>query len=155
MATKNPICLYNGEEKELQPGDSLPFVGSAAQGATANPTRTETSYAVLDEMILTLTSRGNPLLVQFGGDFQLESGDSFDLSVFLDGEQIVDSERRSDFFGGSLLGLTPARIDSITCSLLALLPVAAGEHTIDVRWKAVTGTARALSTRRTIVVTEI
>ncbi len=154
MAERKPIVIIGGERKTLPPGDTI-GQSAMAQGTTANPTRILNTYDVIPEMTVTLTVNGGPVYAWFNGDFDQQSNDDFDISVFLDGSQDVASERKCSFFGGSLLGLTPARIISGQGITVARLMPAAGPRTIDVRWKANAGTARASGTRRSLIVAEL
>lgn len=125
-------------------------------GTTSAPTQTSGTYAVIPEMTLTVTTHGGNVLVAFDGSFDLQSGDDWLVSIFVDGAQNSASEREAKFFGGSLLGLTPAEVQAVPIGCSALVTgLAAGSHTFDARWRRLAGTARALSTQRQLSVVEV
>lgn len=107
-------------------------------------------------MTATITTTGGDALVIFGGSFNLQDGDSFDIAVFADGTEVTASRLHLEFHGGALLGLTPAHMDGCPCSLHVLVgSLSSASHTFDVRWAQVAGTARAVGTNRRISALEI
>jgi hypothetical protein len=107
-------------------------------------------------MTLTVTTHGGNVLVLFDGSFDLQSGDDWLVSIFVDGAQNSASEREAKFFGGSLLGLTPSEVQAIPIVCSALVTgLAAGSHTFDARWRSLAGAARALDTQRQLAVVEV
>lgn len=133
----------------------LPARGQA-NGSTSAPTTTSGTFAVIAEMTVTITTQGGDVQVTFNGDFNVQNGDSFDIAVFTDTVEQTGTRRHVEFFGGSLLGLTPANIPGIPLSLTAFVTgLAAGSHTFDVRWARTAGTARAFTTQRNIQALEV
>lgn len=120
-------------------------------GSTSDPTTTSGTFAVIPEMTITQTMSGK-VFVTFSCTVEVQSDDDWDAAIFLDGAEVTGTRRNADFFGGSLLGLTPARIDGFPLHLQALLTgVSTGSHTVDVRWRANAGTARATGTERNLI----
>lgn len=132
----------------------VPASGSAA-GSTSAPTTTSATYVVIPEMTTTMTTHGGVVVVSFTGSFDLQSGDSFAVSIFEDGNQVTASELSVQFFGGSLLGLTPAEYQAAPVTCQARIASSAGSHTYDARWKRSAGTARAITTQRQLIAAEI
>lgn len=122
---------------------------------TSAPTTTSATYVTIPEMTVTLTSHGGSLMCRFLGAFNVQSNDDFTLAIFLDGVEVTASDQRVSFFGGSILGLTPAQINSGPGSCVALVSASAASHTITARWKVAAGTARAILTQRQLIVHEI
>jgi hypothetical protein len=129
------------------------------KGTTSAPTRNATTYAVLAEMTRTITTGGGDVMLFFGGNFQLLSGDAFDLAFHRGGTVLTEDEApimSPAFFGGSLLGLNPGRLDDLPVSMFGYVTgLAAGSYTFDLRWKATAGTARAVGAKRWFAAIEL
>jgi hypothetical protein len=107
-------------------------------------------------MTITLITAHPDVFVSFNSTFEVQSNDDWDAAVFVDGVEVVGTRRNFDFFGGSLLGLTPARIDGFPGALHALVQgLAAASHTFTVQWKVNAGTARATDVERSLIVFEL
>jgi hypothetical protein len=107
-------------------------------------------------MTITLTTTRPDAFVSFNSTFEIQSNDDWDAAIFVDGVQVAGTQRNFDFFGGSLLGLTPARIDGFPGALHALVQgLTAASHTFTVRWKVNGGTARATDVERSLIVFEL
>lgn len=131
-------------------------VSSNVTGSTSAPTTTSATYVVIPEMTLTLTPQGGSIIIQFVGTFNVQNNDDFTLGIHQDGTLVTGSEQRIAFFGGSLLGLTPASMTACPISCLArIASPSIASHTYDVRWKVANGTARALTTMRQILTMEL
>lgn len=122
---------------------------SQVNGSSSGPTTASGSFSVLTDMTTTLTTGGGSLAVIFSGSFDVHDGDSLEFAIFLDGGQVSGTLRSlaQTGTGGSIGGAGGA-----TQALLT--SVSAGSHTIDVRWRAVGGTARAVGTDRNLVTFE-
>lgn len=135
------------------------WISSAKQsavGTTSAPTTTSASYVVIPQMTVTITTSGGNVLILFNGAFNIQSNDDFTVGIHEDAVLVSGTEQRSAFFGGSLLGLTPGAITSGIASTIGMtVAPSAGSHTYDVRWKVAAGTARAITTQRQIIVTEL
>ncbi len=131
-------------------------IKQSAVGTTSAPTTTSASYVVIPQMTVTITTSGGNVLILFNGAFNVQSNDDFTIGIHEDSVLVAGTEQRSAFFGGSLLGLTPAAITSGNVSAIGMvIAPSAGSHTYDVRWKVAAGTARAITTQRQIIVTEL
>jgi len=124
-------------------------------GSTSAPTTTSNSYVVIPEMTSTIVTSGGNVLLFFNGSFNVQSDDDFTIGIHQDSVLISDTERRVSFFGGSLLGLTPANMVSAPISIFGIVSPSTGSHTYDVRWKQSAGTARAITTMRQFTTIEI
>lgn len=129
---------------------------SEALGTTANPTHTLATYAVIPEMTIPITTFGGNIIVDFNGDFTALSLDDWDIAIFLDAVESAKTRRKIAFtatFGliGLLLGFIGGSVVAIHAVLYGVAP---GAHTVDVRWRAIVGTARANGTRRSLYVQE-
>lgn len=136
-------------------GKQIRTTSGSAVGTTSAPTSTNASFVVIPEMTLSLTTHGQPAVVIFNGAFNLQNGDAWNAAIYVDGVQNAASLRHTEFFGGSLLGLVPANMPGYTKTLFAFVAgLSSASHTFDVRWAVSAGTARALSTQRTLTVFE-
>lgn len=151
--TASPVVL-DTPEKQLFYRQLMVALGSTylkrasseVVGTTANPSSVSVAFVLLPEMTLALTTNGGPVLVLFSSTLStLVDGDSFDYAIFVDGVEVVPSERRFD----------PPGATNIPGSTQALLTLAAGAHTFEVRWKAVIGSAAAFGTDRSLTVVEL
>ena len=139
-------------------GPTAPVSGSSsAAGVTSGPTTASATYVVVPEMTVSFVTGGTrPVFVLFQGSFNIRDGDNWFISIFVDGVQVAASEMNNHFFGGSLLGLTPAQINAGFAGCRALVTgLSAASHTFDVRWKVTAGSARAITTERQITAFEI
>lgn len=145
---------YSGEVTVTNFPAIQPVSGNVT-GSTSAPTTTSASYVVIPEMTLTITTQGGSIVVGFNGSFNVRDGDDFTIGIHQDGS-LVGKEQRLAFFGGTLLGLTPASMTSYPAIISARIATpSAASHTYDVRWKVAAGTARAITTLRQMTVTEI
>lgn len=125
-------------------------------GSTSAPTRTANTFAVLAEMTTTVATGGGDVEITFIGTFQLNAGDSFNISIFQDGTEIASSRQSPAYTGETGLLDTPGQLNGIEVPLSAIvLSPSAGSHVWDVRWAAVAGTARAVGTERSMASREI
>lgn len=116
-------------------------------GSTADPTTASSTYVVVPEMSITLSTTGNSVLVQFSSSFNVNAADSFDFSIFVDGSEHANAHRHVQ------CATAIAGLPSSTQALITGL--GAGNHTFDVRWKASSGSARALGILRSLVAAEL
>ena len=128
-----------------------------AVGTTTDPTESGGTYVVIPQMTLTLTTHGGDLLVHFDCSFNLQDDDDWDMAMFLDTVQVSNSERHMEFHASDgVIGIVPGSMDGAVGSIQALLTgLSAGSHTVDIRWKANAGSARANGTQRWISAVEI
>lgn len=136
---------------------SLSKTAGAAVGSTSSPTTTSGTFATLSEMTVTLTTTGGPVMVSFNGTFSLQSGDDFDISIFVDGSEQAASRRRQQMTGASgLLGLLPGSMGGAPGTTEAWVTgLSAGSHTFTLRWRANAGTGRAYLTQRQLICREM
>lgn len=130
---------------------------SESIGVTNAPTTTSASFIVIPEMTITNAIRNNNVLILFCATFNLVSGDNFNLAIFVDGVEAAGTRRTIAFTGASgLLGLSPGSIGGYDVSLHHIATgLSVGSHTFEVRWAAMSGAARAVSTNRKIIVAEV
>jgi hypothetical protein len=104
-------------------GAANPNVANAV-GTTNNPTTTSGTYVTVPEMIVTVTTKGNKVLLTFTGTFQYSSTTTqASVAFFRDGVQ-VSKDIVWVPFGTTGLVIAVTYIDS----------PAAGSHTFDLRW---------------------
>lgn len=130
---------------------------ASATSSTSAPTTTSATYVVIPEMTVTLIGSGRSVLVNFVGSFNIQNNDDFTIGIHLDSSLLAETEQRISFFGGTLLGLTPANITagSISANAIVSGSSALGSHTYDIRWKRAAGTARAITTQRQFMALEL
>lgn len=117
---------------------------------------TSPDYAVIPQMTVGLVTTLSDVLVTFTCTTEMYNGDDWDATIYVDGIVLTDATRKFSFFGGSQLGLIPARVDGYTGTLQALVQgLPAGAHTFDVRWKVNAGTARLVGIERSIIAFEV
>lgn len=128
-----------------------------AMGSTSAPTQSSSSFAVIPEMSLTLTTRGGDVLVRFNGTFNLLNLDNWDVAIFVDGVEYNGTRRTAGFTSAAgALGLVLGTLDGMVTTLDAFVTgLAAGSHTFTVQWKKNAGTARAIGTQRRLDCVEI
>lgn len=118
-----------------------------ANGTTADPTTTSTgSFVVIPEMTITMTTTGGVLVAFFTGRFLQQSGTRIGISAHLDGTNAAASERSHIFAGTDYEALL---------GFVYLWTPSAGSHTVTARWYTSGGTAKAVSTHRTLIVAEL
>lgn len=125
---------------------------SNAVGTTPSPSTTSTSYVVIPEMTLTLTTKGNKVIIIFTGNVNT-TATICALAIFKDGVQLsADFEVSTAGLsgtGGVLVWqhVVIADIDTPT----------AASHTYDIRWKteAAGNTIQSLHVGRTLQVVEL
>lgn len=124
-----------------------PAVNGQVVGTTSDPTTASGSYVVIPEMTLTLACTGAPLWVGFSSSFNVQAADAFDFAIHVDGTIHAPSSRHMESATviAAAVGGTQALITGL----------AAGNHTIDVRWKATANSARALGVLRSLSITEL
>lgn len=129
-------------------------VSNTVIGSTSNPTTTSATYVVVPQMTITATTNGGNVLVMFNGLFDLNDGDNFDLSPFLDGVEYGSTHRSEMLFNVTGLGIggNATYSGSVTTRVTGL---AAGSHTFDIRWRAIAGTARGNLITRELVILEV
>lgn len=138
------------------PAQPVTLAKGVSLGSTADPTSTGAAFAVIPQMTLTLSTTRATVFASFVGTVQVLSADTWVLAIFLDAAEVTGTRQTVNFFGGSLIGLLPARLDSIPVSTQALITgLAGGTHTIDIRWAVTAGTARAVGTQRSLICVEI
>ena len=138
-----------------QGADAATPTTDLAVGTTSGPTRSATTFAVLDEMTITRAFSGKSYLVDFSCSFAfsatLISSHGVEVAVFVDGVQVSNSTRSAQVSGVALT------VDADELSTCTLITPAAGNHTVDVRWRR-TGTnavnVTAVGTQRTLRLVE-
>lgn len=153
MASRKPLVIASQQLQQIQPGDTLGDRGTVT-GSTANPTSSNASFVVIPEMTVSLTTAGGSVLVLFDCTFNIQTVDSFSYAIFLDGVVVAGATRQVTSSFSLSLGLLTLD-DQQPASVHALLTLAAGAHTIDVRWARLGGTARAFSTQRKLSAIEL
>lgn len=118
-----------------------------ANGGASNPTTTSTTFVDVDSMAVTLTTTGGELLVQATITSSHGSGlGTIQFALALDGGGEVGIVQRT---------LTNANDQVVTSLAWRFAGVAAGSHTVKLRWLVGSGTGTATGTMRTLVVTEL
>jgi hypothetical protein len=121
---------------------------AVAVGSTANPTTTSTTVVDMPDMAITLTTMGGDLLVWGHADvYNGTTNFGVNVGISLDGAAVVGLSTPIVAVGGQ----------TVTAIGLALFTgVAAGSHTIKLRWwVAFGGTATASGTARQLLVEEV
>jgi len=154
MASRRPMVIVPPQPQQIQAGDSL-GARATVTGSTANPTSANAAFVVIPEMTLTVTTIGGQLLALFDADFHIAAvADNFNYALFLDGVEIAGTRRQVSCNLAVTLGLLT--VDTLApCSAHALITLAAGSHTVDTRWAAIGGSARANDTQRKLTVIEL
>lgn len=147
--------------QESAPGAFLNGAGSAtsqnanpniaqAVGSTSNPTTVSASYVTIPEMTVTLTTKGNKLLIIFSYVMISSTvGYAFSLAFFRDGSQVS-----ADFDGQ--IHVAAATSVQIPASLSFIdIGATAASHTFDMRWKAGSGSPQIVGIERTFQVVEL
>ena len=118
-----------------------------AVGVTNAPTTTSTSYVDLTDMSVSLTTVGGDLLVNFAGVFSHSSaGGTILVALSLDGAAEV----------GLVFTSCPANdYNFVMATTWRFTGVAAGSHTVKVRWYVGSGTGTAQQTQRRMNVVEL
>lgn len=125
----------------------LPTSGEAL-GSTANPVYALAAFSVIDEMTSSVTTSGGTMLASFTGTAEIQASDAWAYALFLDGAEVTGSRRHVELAaGGATL--------RITVAAQALVPAAAGVHTVDVRWSRSAGSARMYAAQRALSVIEL
>jgi hypothetical protein len=125
--------------------NTAPTGRGSVVGTTANPTRSAGTFAAIPEMTTQIKTHGGDVQVTFNGNFNLVSGDNFDIALFRGATEIPDTRRT---IGCTIPGGT---IDGQVVMLTVNVPnVPAGTYTISVGWKANAGSARAFGTQRSL-----
>lgn len=128
-----------------------------ATGSTSSPTKNGTTFAIIPEMTVTVTSNGGLMRVHFGCTFTLLDNDEVDIALFKDGVQLSSTLTTMDFHASSgVAGLSPGSIDGLvgTLEFVDDTLVAGQSVTYDASWAEIAGTARARETQRHIVAYE-
>ena len=122
---------------------------AVASPTTSGPTTVSASFADLAEMSITLTFRGGPVLCEFVGAFTHSSlTGRVDIGLSLDAAGEVGVQSVTDPVVGNLFQV-------VTMHRFSAAAMAAGSHTIKVRWATSTATATASGTARIFRVTEM
>lgn len=127
-----------------------------AVGTTPDPTTTSATFVLMPEMTLTRTTVGGDLVVDFGMSARVTGtlvlADTIEVTIFLDGIEVPSSRRAIGYNIAVTLDVT---LDLTIQTLLST--VAAGSHTVEVRWRrpGATGAARCEGTRRSLRVLEL
>ena len=136
----NP-CVH-GPEKH---GYNLPTW--QAVGTTLDPTVTSTVFVDMPEMVLTVDTKGGPVLIIFDGSFIHQYGGwRIYIIINIDGSDRAESE----------MGQPPTGDNNqfhLTTHWLETL--AAGSHEIKIRWRVDGYTGSAIGTRRVLSVVEL
>lgn len=107
-------------------------------------------------MTVTITTTGGDVFLAFSCTFNVLGSDSFDVALFANGVEIAGSRRHVEYISALILAITPGSIPGYTTSIVALVTsVSAAAHTYTARWSRVGGTARAVTTERSLSVLEI
>jgi hypothetical protein len=121
-----------------------------ATPSTSGPTTASGTYAVIPEMTITVTTKGNDILLLFS--IVLASsvpGYQYAMAFFRDGAMIGP-----EFDGGNTM--TAGNFLQIPFAQSFLdNTAAAGSHTYDVRWKATSGTVVSVALQRTFQLVEL
>ncbi len=123
-------------------------------GSTSGPTTGSSTPSVIPEMTTTVIVVGGNVGVEFDGSFVFNSGDSFDIAIYRDGVIVSGSTRRMSFTDsqGALDPSGGMTVIGITYALISM--ETPGSHVYDVRWSQVNGTARCLTTQRSLEIVE-
>lgn len=124
-------------------------------GSSSGPTRSTTSFATIADMTKTFTSGGFPTLIKASIAADVHDGDSWELALFNDGTEIAGSNFLVKFTSASGALVVAGSIGGLIATTYALVDLAAGSRVITVGWKPVTGTARAIGTKRRLDVIEL
>lgn len=134
--------LAGGAEQRHKAGGQYGF----ATGVTSGPTTASASYATLTDMEVTLTTTGGDLLVWFTGTFAHSSAtNAIVVALALDGGSEIFSKSHS-------VAVAAENEDVSTFGVFS--PVAAGSHTVRVRWLTDGATATAVGGERRLIVQE-
>lgn len=119
----------------------------SAVGVTTGPTTNSTVYVDLTDMSVTLATTGGNLLAFFVGTFSHPTvGTSIDTALSLDGAVEV----------GNGDGMAPgANYRYRLTNMYRWTGVAAGNHTVKVRWAVGAGTATSTGINRILIVVEV
>jgi hypothetical protein len=117
-------------------------------GTTVTPTSAGTTFSVIPEMTVTVTTNGNKVLITFSGTMILPSGGlSVNFAIFKDGTQINKQVGANS--GSSTTSerqvVTLTYVDSAT----------AASHTYDVRWNPAGASIASQLTERQLQVVEL
>lgn len=119
---------------------------SHAIGSTSAPTQLTSTYAVIDQMTITLTTTGGDLLVWFVGSFVNSTVNSTNtFGIRLDAATAVFEV---------LWGEATANLVFPVTLVGRFTGVSAASHTVDIVWKTDSATLTAHTTRRTLMVME-
>lgn len=155
MASRKPVVMVSPQLGQVQPGDTI-GARATAIGSTSSPTTTSAVFVQIPEMTLSLTTSGGDLRIDFDCTFQIaQITDDMNYALYVDAVQVPGSVR--EFTAGLSITLGLLTINSKgPCSVHALLTgLAAGAHTVEARWAAVSGAARANLTQRRITAIEM
>jgi hypothetical protein len=130
-----------GQFKNINQGQSAQAVGSSS-----GPTTVSASFADLTDMAVTLVTKGGNLECSFTGSFSHSGTSSNQLAFSLDAATEV----------GTVITTSPGAGVSVAVSMSWLFTnVAAGSHTVKVRWLTGGATWTATGTLRAIQVAEL
>jgi hypothetical protein len=154
MANRKPVVVATAQVEQVQAADT---VGAQAQavGTTSGPTSTNAAFVVIPEMTTTITTIGGSVLVLFDSGFNVQGGDSFNIALFLDGVEVANTRRQITLSFTITLGILTLDNQQPASTHSLLTGLAAGAHTIDVRWANLAGTNRATLTQRILTVKEL
>lgn len=155
MASRKPVVIAPPQLEQIQSGDTV-GARATAIGTTSSPTTTSATFVTIPEMTLTLTTSGGDLRIDFDCSFAIaQVNDDMNYALYLDAAQVSGSVR--EFSSGLSITLGILSINSKgPCSVHALIQgLAAGAHTVEARWVAIGGTARANLVQRRITAMEM
>lgn len=123
-----------------------------AVGSTSAPTESGGTFVVIPEMQGTLTLRNGTGITAVGNvNLELQVGDEVEVSMFL-----VDASSAATEITGmrsTLTGDGKVRVP-VTTQIAPSEITGPTPHTVQIRWRAITGTARAISTNRRLFAAE-
>ena len=122
-------------------------VFSSAGASTPSPTTNSTTYVDMPDMSATVTTKGGELIVFFTGSFYNDTlGANNYMAVSLDGAAEIGEQNVDQ----AVAGVTFSQ-----AVIARFIGVAAGEHTVKVRWKVSGGIVTNYGLRRNLIVMEV
>ena len=135
-------------DSRLLPAQTVKPLSNWAQavGVTANPTTTSTAFVPAVDMAVTLKTNGNPIEITYYSDIANNVVGAFaTLNAYVDGVPA----------GPGQISFTPISGYQFTCGESLIVPVAAGQHTVQVFWKVSAGAGTLGSAQRLLKVREL
>lgn len=155
MASRKPLVVASAQVEQVQSGDVV-GARATASGSTSNPSSSSAGFVLIPEMTVTLITSGGDLRLDFDATLNIQQlADDLNYALFLDGAELAGTRRELTCGLSVTLGILTIN-SKAPCSVHCLVQgVAAGSHTVEARWAAVSGTARANGTQRKITAIEV